>query len=173
MSRLPLHTRPALAKLSLHLVSRAWTLKRLVLRCFDCIESVGRSTGLSYYLLLSQTMAEIVADLQQRRELHDGSLPRRSSSMECSGSSGGSPLPCTSKQSESPPPKRVCFASPLEWEPRDPLMASPEWNPFDDESSAEERLKNQKPKSQPAKKARRKTILGGSPAITKRVLRPR
>ena len=118
-------------------------------------------------------MAEIVADLQQRRELHDGSLPRRSSSMECSGSSGGSPPPCTSKQSESPPPKRVCFASPLEWEPREPLMASPEWNPFDDESSAEEKLKNQKPKSQPAKKARRKTILGGSPAITKRVLRPR
>ena len=93
--------------------------------------------------------------------------------MELSGSSGGSPPPCTSKLSESPPPKRVRFVSPFDWEPREPLMASPEWNPYDDESSAEERLKKLKPKPQPAKKARGKAKLGGSPAITKRVLRPR
>ena len=113
-------------------------------------------------------MAEIVAELQQRRELHGDSLPRRSSSMELSGSSGGSPPP-----SELPSQKRVCFAPQFDWEPREPLTASPEWNPYSDESSAEDRLKSQKPKPQPAKKARRKAKLGGSPAITKRVLRPR
>ena len=54
-------------------------------------------------------------------------------------------------------------------------MSSPEYKPCDDETSSDEKVNkkvSKKEEREPASKAR-KNVLGGSPAITKRVLRPR